>query len=201
MHKRRILVLKGICGGIPSATLQSALNLTMKLIRERYITTICWSGEGLPVRADVNSFTLLLPRLKKTFPNLEFLFFQSSAHALRSLISPRLKSLGNDSIGPFHFLESNNTSLFVAKAKIPELVVGTNVGVMLGMPAANKLMLTGLSWLKSNLGVNEMSFVAVGVSEATKEELRIILSDYATFGPPNSKFPDWENAHIFSVSH
>ena len=187
---RRILVLRGIKGHIPSETFNSAIILISKLVSKSGITTVCWNGETFPDNR--NSFTMAIVLLKEDFPWLEFLFFESSAVALRSIVLPRLKY----SDEPFPFMTTRNTSFLDSDASIPFLVEEHNIAVLL---PKGEGMLYAMRWLKERLRIHTLQFVVIGVNDSIRKELAVVMKSYDELGPTNSQFPNWTNAHIFDV--
>tara|TARA_B100001094_G_C18140311_1_gene777442 strand:- start:158 stop:730 length:573 start_codon:yes stop_codon:yes gene_type:complete len=187
---RRILVLRGVKRHIPLETFNSAIILLSKLIKNSGITTVCWNGETFPENGD--SFTMAIVLLKQHFPWLEFLFFESSAVTLRSLVLPRLKSTDD----PFPFMTTKNTSFLDSDASIPFLVAEHNLAVLL---PEGKGMLYAMRWLKERLRIHKLHFVVIGMDDTTREEIKELMKSYDELGATNSIFPKWTNAHIFDV--
>lgn len=173
---RRILVLRGVNRNIPSETFDSAITLLSKLIKNSGITTVCWNGEAFSDNR--NSFTLAIVLLKEYFPWLEFMFFESSAVVLRSLVLPRLKSTDN----PFPFITTENTSFVDYDASIPFLVAEHNLAVLL---PEGKGMLYAVRWLKKRLRIQKLHFVVIGMDDTTREEIKQIMKSYNELGPIN----------------
>lgn len=184
---RRVLVIRGINRQIPSETFKSATILLIKLVLKNDITTVCWNGETFPDNR--NSFTMAIVLLKEHFPWLEFLFFESSAVALRSVVLPRLKY----SDEPFPFMTTGNTSFLDYDASIPFLVREHNIGVLL---PEGEGMLYAMRWLKERLRIHTLQFVVIGVNDSIRKELAVVMKSYDELG---TIFPNWTNAHIFDV--
>lgn len=187
---RRVLVLRGVQRHIAPETFNSAITLLSKLIKNSNTTTVCWNGETFPENR--NSFTVAIVLLKQHFPWLEFLFFESSAVALRSLVLPRLEYADE----PFPFMTTKNTSFLDSDASIPNLVAEHNLAVLL---PEGEGMLYGMRWLKERLWIHTLDFVVIGMNDAIRKELEVLIKSYDKLGANNDLFPKWTNAHVFDV--
>ena len=189
---RKVLMIKGLVFGIPLEKLDEAFAKAKSIIVQERITTICWDGDkigyvGPKGEPAPQAFTIVIDRLAKEHPHLEFVYFKKEGKA--SALVTGVGQVGLDEgaaskgvtqyIGPMPFLTKDNTQIVNAAGAIPPMRHGMNIGIEFsGEMKWYELGLKGLALVKSAFGNDNVSYLVVGLGGAVAKEIEKVNESY-----------------------